>query len=487
MFAVVLIRRFSLQSVLRTERFPAKTPVAVLRESAQRSVIYQSNSFAESYGVRPGQTISQAIAKCKELQVHPRKPIAEQSARKTIFVCLYGVTPLIEETSEEHYTLKLSGIHASERKDKITQLRQSLRKLGFAPQIGVATSYDWAYYAAQSTQNIFWVEDSEKFFSEVSVNVAVTDETLRNILYQWGIHTLGQLAEIPRHAITKRLGKEGLDLWQSLHRPQPRMLTIKSPPKTYDAEIELEYTLQTLEPLLFILNRLLEQLCLQLKGAFLYAKILILELGLEDQTQYRRVFKLPEPTTQKDKLQQLLDTHLEQYEADSPIVKVRVQAIPTESKPPQSQLFHHQVQDPWKLSSTLHQLVGLVGSENVGSPVRKDDHQPDSFSMEALTQVLSKPEDNSVPSTRATGALRLQRFRPPVSAKVKIQNGSIHQIHFANNTHNILSSRGPWHQSGNWWNQRRWNRMEWDVELESGSLYRISYTHKKWWIEGAYG
>jgi len=487
MYAVVLIRNFSLQALLRSGSFPAKSPLAVTRESGSRSVISQVNAKGKKSGVIPGMTISQALAKCRDLQVFSRKPLAEQSAHKAVFVSLYQITPLIEETSEAHYTLQLSGIAEADRKKRIQTLLDSLKDLGFYPQIGVAVSAMWAYYAALCAQPLFWVEDCQRFFDEVSIEVAVEEEKLRTILKQWGIRTLGDFAAMPQPAVAKRLGKPGIQLWRSLHEPEQRILKIKSPPQEYDAKMELEYAIDSLEPLQFLLNRLLEQLCLQLKQCFLFAKVLILELGLEDRTQYRRIFKLPEPTTRKAALQQILDTHLEQLQTGSGICIVRVEAIPTQAKAPQSQLFQHQAKDPWKMASTLHQLIGLVGSENVGRPQPTNDHRPDAFTMESLPQVLETPAKPGEGRGRLTTQLKLQRFRPPQKTQVRLNKGIPRWFQIGGHDREILSIRGPWHLSGNWWDQRAWKRMEWDVETEQEGLYRIAYSRGQWWVEGAYG
>jgi hypothetical protein len=37
----------------------------------------------------------------------------------------------------------------------------------------------------------------------------------------------------------------------------------------------------------------------------------------------------------------------------------------------------------------------------------------------------------------------------------------------------IADARGPFFNSGNWWENNRWWREEWDIEAADGSLYRI--------------
>ncbi len=494
MYAAIWIPQFALQSVLRTEAFARNACVAILRETAQRSIIYQVNSFADRYGVTEGQTVSQAIAKCKQLQVRPRKPLAEKSAKLSLFNCIYSLTPLIEESSEELYTIQLQGIHPSDQKSQIQALLALLKEQGFFPRIGVAQTADWANYAAKCAHPLLWIDNPRSVFKEINIQTAVEDPHLRSILKQWGIHTLADYANLSQQAIGERFGKVGLKVWHSLHNKTQRILRIKTPPTDFRSRMELEFEIESLEPLLFVLNRMIDQLWLQLKSAFLKAQVLILQLELEDKSSYRRVFKLPEPTLSRDKIEQVLHTHLENLQTCSAITAVSLEIIPTDAANHQPQLFQQQVKDPWKFASTIHQLVGLLGSENVGTPVLRDNHEPDTFSMESLTQTLDPIDTVASTNLFQVHQLKLQRFRPPIPTRVKLHSGKPSRLDTILSSSTspcysgiILSLRGPWNFSGNWWDQRQWKRMEWDIQLESGSLFRLIYTNGHWFIEGAYG
>ena len=496
MYAAIWIPQLALQSVLRTEAFPSNACVALLRETAQRSIIFQVNSFAARYGVREGHTVSQAIAKCGELQVRPRKPLAEKAAKLALFNCIYSLTPLIEETFEELYTIQLQGLSPNTLHQQIHDLLQQLKSQGFFPRIGVAATPDWANYAAKCADTLLWIDDPRIVFKDISIETAVEDVALRTILKQWGIHNLADYAKLPQQAIAERLGKQGLRIWQSLHNKNKRILRIKKPPTEFKSMIELEFEIESLDPLLFVLNRLIDQLRMQLHSAFLKAQVLILQLQLDDKTHYRKLFRLPEPTTSKEKISQVLHTHLENLQTSSAIISVGLEIVPTNAANHQHQLFQQQVKDPWKFNSTLHQLIGLVGSENVGTPVLKDSHEPDSFSIEALPQTLDpvavEPEKSSLFQLQQ---IPLQRFRPPRPANVKLRDGNPITLQLKPQgttsgdklSGNVLATRGPWHLSGTWWDPRYWRRIEWDVQVESGSLLRLVYSDQKWFVEGTYG
>jgi hypothetical protein len=50
----------------------------------------------------------------------------------------------------------------------------------------------------------------------------------------------------------------------------------------------------------------------------------------------------------------------------------------------------------------------------------------------------------------------------------------------------ISETRGPFFSSGNWWDNERWARKEWDVETGDGSLLRIFRSNDGDFVEGVY-
>ena len=49
-----------------------------------------------------------------------------------------------------------------------------------------------------------------------------------------------------------------------------------------------------------------------------------------------------------------------------------------------------------------------------------------------------------------------------------------------------VTQEGPFPLSGNWWDERAWARVEWDVEIENGVIARCHCDQKGWAIDGIY-
>jgi hypothetical protein len=50
----------------------------------------------------------------------------------------------------------------------------------------------------------------------------------------------------------------------------------------------------------------------------------------------------------------------------------------------------------------------------------------------------------------------------------------------------ITGARGPFFSSGQWWDDARWAREEWDVATANGSFLRIFRSNDGCFVEGVY-
>src|SRR5438552_3349716 len=249
------------------------------------------------------------------------------------------------------------------------------------------------------------------------------------ILHKWGIHTLGQLAALDKEELRARRGPEAVRLWERASGTATRLLKFVQPPETFQESFEFDHEIETAEPLLFILRRFLEQLALRLSAIYLVAQELTLRIGFSNnQTNasaartYERVFKIPQPTNDVDLLFRMLQTHLENFKSEHPIVAVALTAQPIRPASQQFGLFETALRNPQQLYETLARLSALLGSDRVGTPIKEETHRPDAFRMEQFgwhsepEGHLSKNDAGETPA--ATGRIALRRFRP--SARTSI-------------------------------------------------------------------
>jgi protein ImuB len=311
-----------------------------------------------------------------------------------------------------------------------------------------------------------------------------------NVLHRWGIDTLGQFAALEKEAVGARLGAIGLELWERANGKRTRLLKLVIIPDSFEETFEFENEIETSEPLLFMLRRFLQQFSVRLEALHLVASELQLQISFSDKSSYQHRFKIPEPTNNVEVLFRMLHTHLENFTSESPIIAVALKAETAKPSFEQFHLFETALRDPTRLTETLARLTGLLGSDRVGTPVLEETHRPDAFRMEPFSwraSVLPNGKDSFRPRTAdATVTCALRRFRASVPASISLRRNRPAHFRSAKVQGEVRKAKGPFMASGNWWDEKGWDRAEWDLELANGALCQCHSSGGKWELDGIY-
>lgn len=303
-----------------------------------------------------------------------------------------------------------------------------------------------------------------------------------DILHRWGIHTVGQFAALEKEAVGARLGPIGLELWDRARGKTTRLLQLVSVPELFEEAFEFENEIETVEPLLFILRRFLQQLSLRLEALYFVASELELQITFSDKNSYRHHFKIPEPSNNGEVFFRMLHTHLENFTSGSPIIAVALKAEATKPASQQFNLFETALRDPARLSETLARLIGLLGPDRVGTPVLEETHRPDAFRMEPFAWQLKEKPGEPAPLP----ACALRRFRSPAPASMLLVKNRPAHLRSAEIQGDVIGRKGPYRASGNWWDENAWTRSEWDLEMENGALCQCHSREGRWELDGVY-
>jgi protein ImuB len=244
---------------------------------------------------------------------------------------------------------------------------------------------------------------------------------------------------------------------------------------------------ESLQPLLFVLRRFIEQLARRLEMLYLVAADLQLRLGLASGETYERLFVIPGPTREVETLFRALQTHLENVRTDSPICSLRLGAKPGRTANYQFGLFNAALRDPAQFHQTLARLTALLGTHRVGTPRLEETHRRDSFRMdlEGITTTRDQ-EPGATQNQEPSMGLALRRFRPPLPATVEMRAEKPALLRSATFTGPIAAVRGPWRLSGQWWDREAWARDEWDVQTRHGELLRLARQEEQWSVDGIF-
>jgi protein ImuB len=327
-------------------------------------------------------------------------------------------------------------------------------------------------------------------------------------LKRWGIHSCGAFAALPEVAIVERLGQKGLHWWRLARGADDQPLIAKDFPSSFEEHMDLDSPVDLLEPLLFVLNRLLEQLCARLRMHILAIGEIKVTLTLERNDSpnkeplfHIRTLRLPVPARDSKLLLKLLQLDLEKHPPSLPVTSVRMLSAPVKARSQQLGLFLPLSPDPERLEITLARIQSTVGEGRVGAPVLLDTHSPNAFQQNrfVLPEMKEKP---SITEKQTTVAMRI--YRPPLPASVEFREGKPVLLHCEGARSQVLAFAGPWRTKGAWWSETAWARDEWDVEVrtlrpkvqsegsreseEGTALYRVykDLRAKRWFVEGIY-
>ena len=321
------------------------------------------------------------------------------------------------------------------------------------------------------------------------------------VFRRWGLRTLGDLAALPAPDLAARLGAQGPRLQALARGEDPAPLVPLVEDERFEATLALEWPIEGLEPLSFVLSRLCEPLCQHLERRGRAASVLHVELKLVTRTAWARRLELPAPMKDPRTFRTLVLLDLESNPPPAAIDAVTLRVDPTPARTLQHSLLERARPKPEQVSTLVARLSALMGARRVGRPVLLDSHRPDAFTMETFTgqdggssphadhnheggKARLEPEAQLIPA--------LRRYRPPVPARVSVVDGRPVQVRAARAGvagGAIEMMAGPWRCSGEWWAlDAAWDHDEWDVALAGGTICRLSRDRLKdrWYVAGVY-
>lgn len=531
-FACIFVPDFAAQAIVRAEPELRSRAVAVIAGKPPLEKVLSTNEVARRAGISIGMTKLQAELS-EEAVPRDRSELQESAAHSALLDCAQSFSPYVEDAAADTVLLDLAGLEKCF--GPITKIARGIYRrawqMGLETNVAVASTLEAALLAAHGFSGVTVVpaRKEAQCLGSLPIEALFADESdaeeaeeFLETFHRWGIRKLRDLTSLPEVDLSERLGQRGLELQRKARGMGERTLVPRHLPLRFEEAQELEYPLLLLEPLAFLLRRMLEQLCARLEARALAAQELRLQLMLENGRRsdaalpcFERTIRLPVPLLNPQTFLKLLQLDLKAHPPGAPVVKVVLRMEPAKPRPGQSGLFLPSSPEPEKLELTLARISAVVGEGRAGSPALLDSHRREGFEMRRFTPsavafwsaVIESPRtrepgrppnrdvietSNSCAPDRLVTALRM--FRPPLEVKVRCENGK--PCHISYNKEKQLSSKvlwaaGPWRSSGDWWEHDAWLRDEWDIAMgqEGGlALYRLVHDllNRKWMLEGGY-
>lgn len=542
-FACIYVPNFPVAAALRAEPNLSACTLAILEGKPPLEKIIAVNENAGRLAIEPGMSKAQAEL-CSDLALRLRSSLQESSAHAALLDCAQSFSPCVEDSASDTVVLDLAGMESL--LGPLPKIARSIfdraAMLGLKASVAIASNPDAALLAARGFSGMIVIaagKEAEQL-GPLPVQVLFTDrldvddkkdaDSLIETLERWGIRNLRALAALPQVALSERLGQQGLHLQQLARGAASRTLVPVEAPMLFEEAVELDHPVVLLEPLAFLLNRLLEQICARLGSRALATQALRLSLELSNltgvdnddenlgipsesdgtvvtqtasqiissrQTKFVRKLSLPLPMLDAKVFLKLLQLDLNAHPPGAPIMKIHLAAEPARPRSAQGGLFLPPAPEPEKLELTLARIAGIVGEHKVGALELLDTHHPEGFRMRRFVAEVARkaPQKKTPDAAEAQVAITaMRRFRPPLRANVTLENGQPLRLICPKKREvqgEVLWKAGPWRFSGDWWERDAWSRDEWDLALRNGetvSFYRLVHDllGGNWFVEGTY-
>src|ERR1700676_293159 len=336
MYACIFIPDFPVQAIIRFEQELRARPVAVLTGRPPLEKVVALNVRARQTGVEVGTTKSQLEA-WDNLVLRARSQSQETSAHAALLDCAQSFSPEVEDASPDTVLLNLAGLEPLLGPlPKIARnLAQRVSQMGLEANIAVAANPDAALLGARGFPGVTLIPEGREAEQLGDLPVDVLLESFSSDAEQaarwietfdrWGIRKLRALAALPEVPVSERLGQQGIRLQKLARGAAPRNLRVLEPQLIFAERVGREYPIVLLDPLDFLLNRMLEQVCARLRSRALAAQELRLNLELAATQQngcasfpcltrqFTRTLRLPTPMLDAKVFLKLLQLDLQAH------------------------------------------------------------------------------------------------------------------------------------------------------------------------------
>jgi protein ImuB len=508
-FASIHIPDFLVQAVVRFELALRDRAVALVDGIPSQSKVVAANQAALRAGIQLG--ISKSLAANFEgVEIRHRSPGKETASHAALLDLGWSFSPRVEDTAPDTIVLDLAGLASlfGSEENIANQLTQRASDLGLAANVAIAHNLQAALLASRGFTGITRIPPGEerRCLGNLHVYFLPASQEILETLERWGIHDCEALVALPLLDLSERLGQQGVRLHELARGTCLRSLTLAEPSHSFEEEMTLEDTVEELEPLAFILGRLLDQLSARLEARSLAANSIRVRFELDAASQieriesqlnsstakarykrqkesaaknagsvpaaaaptyakiYDKVLTLPLPMRDSKMLLKLLRLRLQSDPPNAPIQKVALAAEPAHPRAMQGGLFLPSYPDPEKLELTIARLSNLLGDTNIGSPELIDTHRPGAFRIRRFVPPRDTSE-KTIHSENRRQAIGFRIFRPAPPARMELLNKRPVRVFFHGMWGNVIAASGPWRTSGDWWREDAWKQEEWDLEI----------------------
>jgi protein ImuB len=483
---------------------------------------------ARQFGVRPGQTITEARALLSEVQLCELPRLQVEAALERLADCLgkFAQTVAFESTASPTPVssltpgmgtlwLDITGVgHLFGGESALArEVADTVRGLGHQARVAVAPGPHLAqafacWPSAHQAEQIFSSEALKEAVPWLPIAALPVEREVRMWLARLGILTFADLGKLSRKLLAQRLGKgasRALDLVQGkdnepLKAYQPKLLPKEA--------IHWGEPITSSEPLLFALRGLTAKIGARLEGRAMAAQSFRVTVFYDRSIarmrnaplEWHSDFELVAPLYRAEELWKVTSSRLSQLKLSAPCVGLQFELLSLAHRQ-QRQLDFVQAgsklngSTPEAMAVLFGELATVIGRHKFGVLALKDSHRPEQKSLLEPVELLpqakepssyTKPQESDENTTLAPTRL----LTPPLLLHGALKEGELWgfglQVYTVKGFTFIQRIEGI-----EWWSKKPTSRDYYRVWLEnpSGALEALVFfdrTTRKHYAQGFY-
>lgn len=408
-----------------------------------------------------------------------RHPARTRMVWRDMLDALDALSPLVDDAAEGLAYLDMRGISGTAR-DWFARTHAALRDFDLPVRAALGPNKFAARAAAFVADGHVCTEQGMREMLEpLPLELLDLDPETIERLHLLGIHTLGQLAQLPHGPFVRRFGKRAARWHACAGGSDPEPLRPRAHELQIGASLYGEGRTEREDQLYFALRLLAERVCGDLLRAGRGATALRITFECENGEMRAVDVGLAQATADARTILDVARAKLEGIAFEAPVCGLRLQAVRLEEAGSATQLFANAKADPQAVALAIARLEAALGSGGARAQVRPAHRMEQRFAyadfavpQNLLPSGISALPPHPVPQLRLLAVREVAvevRGSTPVSVDARA----------------VADCAGPWRIDDGWF-ETPVVRDEYDVLLDDGALYRIYRQGERWYLRGAY-
>jgi nucleotidyltransferase/DNA polymerase involved in DNA repair len=493
--AVVLIPRFSIALLCRENPTRFLEAVTLVEDDAETATILEVNGKAAKAGIAMGMTIAQGEMLCPGLIRVLLDRQREEKATAKICELLRQIAPAVKTAGSGCFVSEAEGFdHLYGGESQLAQrLIDAVKTYGLPVQVGIADNQFVAKVAAETSRGctctVVPPSQAQSFLQSLSTKHLSLKLEFQDQLANLGLRTIGQVAQFPANEIVERFGREGWLASRLARGEDPEFFVPETPPDDWQEEIYLGFAIYRAEQIGNYVRLLLEKLFGKLKVVGKACTQITVQLRCDDRSRHTLEVAVDKPTLSLERFLRQLRCKLAEVDLPSGVIELGVGPVVTTS----------QAIEQLALPGGNCRNGGGSSSATTATPVSGQPlypilqyapipeltyqllpQRPSVKVASAQTQILYTPF-----CQRSLVGLRL--IEPAQELEVGDNHETLRVFKWRGRKQRVMSQRGPWQVSGNWWDGA-FARRYYEIEIIGGATY-LCYCdqgHKRWYVQGVF-